>query len=75
MQRKIFSSIIKSKAVISSDARTPAPAWIAAHPAPSFRAKQADALSFHFAPAKWSACVARNLSSYFQRRKLSEEFN
>src|SRR5580700_12239796 len=30
---------------------------------PSFQTEQADAFSFHFAPAKWSACAERNLSS------------
>ena len=34
-----------------------------AHPARSFRTEQADVFSFHFAPAKWSACGERKLSS------------
>jgi len=32
---------------------------------PSFRTEQADAFSFHSAPAEWSACEERNLSSLF----------
>jgi len=36
-------------------------------PQPSFRTQQADVFSFHFAPAKWSACVERNLSFSFSR--------
>src|SRR5580700_5055698 len=32
---------------------------------PSFPTEQADAFSFHFAPAKWSACAERNLSAFF----------
>jgi hypothetical protein len=31
-------------------------------PTPSFRTEQADAFSFHSAPAEWSACAVRNLS-------------
>jgi hypothetical protein len=45
--------------------RTQKPTLFCPPPNPSFRTEQADVFSFHFAPAKWSACAERNLSAAF----------